>query len=499
MIVNMDNLVKLTFGTLKAYQNLETKDENTLYFTQYQVFKGSVPCSQQVVKCGSSLPDTLQNGIIYVLDNMSAKMYDGSQLIDISIGYSDEISENVLDLLPTIKAVKDYCDNSKVEFDISADAIKWKYKSDDNFKELLNLQKFKQAIIDELNTESATPIKIKLDKAKSTYFVGEDFTLSDLTVFITFSNSRTVEVTDYTVDPSGVSTTTPQAVNLTVTYKKLMPSGETVILSDTLQIRVKYPEVIKLVVTKLKTQYDLNEVLSLDDLTVTGFYDDGSSKLLNNFISNVADIDMSTEGDKELKIQYENASGQIVTNSITLSVINSILYELAEPKVFVNENRDYIDTGVQLLNDNIDWTVFVEFSGSDKNVDTGDAHCLLHCMHEEYPYPGVSFAIWTNRYGFNLYRIANGTALANNDVKTHKLVITKSGEIFNMYLDNSILANIKPKPTYGITETLVLGAYRTLEGEYGRFWNGTINKCKVWNRCLSTDDVNSWLVNTVSV
>lgn len=499
MIINMDNLVKLTFGTLKAYQNLETKDENTLYFTEYQVFKGSVPCSQQVVKCGSSLPDTLQNGIIYVLDNMSAKMYDGNQLIDVSIGYCDEISENVLDLLPSAKAVKDYCDNSKVEFDVSTDAIKWKYKSDDSFKELLNLQKFKQAIIDELNTESATPIKIKLDKVKSTYFVGDDFTLSDLTVFITFSNSRTVEVTDYTVDPSGVSTNTPQTVTLTVTYKKLMPSGETVILSDTLPIVVKYPEVIKLVVTKLKTQYDLNEVLSLDDLTVTGFYDDGSSKLITNYTSNISDIDTSTEGTKELVISYKTASGELITNSVTLSVINSVLYELSEPKVFVNENHDYIDTGVQLLNEDMNWTVFVQFAGSDKNVDTGDSHCLLHCMHEEYPYPGVSFAIWTNRYGFNLYRIANGTPLANDDTKTHKLIITKSGDIFNMYLDNSVLSNIKPKPTYGITETLVLGAYRTLDSGYGRFWNGTIDKCKVWNRCLSTDDINSLIVNAASL
>lgn len=495
----MDNLVKLTFGTLKAYQNLKNKDENTLYFTQYQVFKGSIPCSQQVVRCGSTLPDTLQNGVIYVLDNMSAKMYDGTDLIDVAIGYCDEISEDVLDLLPSAQAVKTYCNNSKVEFEISDEAISWKYKAEDDFKELLNLKKFKQTIIDELNTESATPIKMKLDKVKTTYFVGDDFTLSDLSVFITFSNSRTIEVTEYTVDPSGVNTSVPQNVTLTVTYKKTMVSGETVVLSDTLAIVVKYPEVIKLVVTKLKTQYDLNDVLSLEDLTVTGFYDDGSSKLISDYTSNIADIDMSTEGTKELIISYQNASGNSITNSLTLSVINSVLYELSEPKTFVNVNSDYLDTGVQLLKENIDWTIFVEFMGSDQNVDTGDAHCLLHCMHEEYPYPGVSFAIWTSRYGFNLYKIASGSSIPNNDTKTHKLIVTKSGELFNMYLDNSILANLKPNPTYGIEESLVLGAYHKLDGTYGRFWNGTIERCKVWKRCLSSEDITSLLTSTVSV
>lgn len=81
----MNNVINFKFGTLDNYNALQAKDNDTLYFADGQIFKGDKVYSQKVVKV-SALPEAPSQGIIYVLDDFSAKIYTGTDYVDIAVG-----------------------------------------------------------------------------------------------------------------------------------------------------------------------------------------------------------------------------------------------------------------------------------------------------------------------------------------------------------------------------------------------------------------------------
>ena len=71
--------------------------------------------------------------------------------------------------------------------------------------------------------------------------------------------------------------------------------------------------------TKEKTIYKRGEEVSLDDLEVTAVYTDGSKEKVTDFTTNVAEMDTSVLGEKQLKILYEEVGiGRKVDIPITV-------------------------------------------------------------------------------------------------------------------------------------------------------------------------------------
>lgn len=81
----MNNVINFKFGTLAKYNAIAAKDNDTLYFADGQIFKGDKVYSQKVVKV-SALPEAPSQGIIYVLDDFSAKIYTGTDYVDLAVG-----------------------------------------------------------------------------------------------------------------------------------------------------------------------------------------------------------------------------------------------------------------------------------------------------------------------------------------------------------------------------------------------------------------------------
>lgn len=81
----MNNVINFKFGTLAKYNAIAAKDNDTLYFADGQIFKGDKVYSQKVVKV-SVLPEAPSQGIIYVLDDFSAKIYTGTDYVDLAVG-----------------------------------------------------------------------------------------------------------------------------------------------------------------------------------------------------------------------------------------------------------------------------------------------------------------------------------------------------------------------------------------------------------------------------
>ena len=101
--------VKFLSGTYAQYSALPTKDANTLYFIDGQIFKGDVSYTDQIVVV-SALPDTLTAGKIYVnTTDKSVTYYDGATSTVIVPATVGAIGDSTPDIdLANVKAIKDF-------------------------------------------------------------------------------------------------------------------------------------------------------------------------------------------------------------------------------------------------------------------------------------------------------------------------------------------------------------------------------------------------------
>ena len=101
--------VKFLSGTYAQYSALPTKDANTLYFIDGQIFKGDVSYSDQIVVV-AALPDTLVAGKIYVnTTDKSMTYYDGATSTVIVPATVGAIGDSTPDTdLANVKAIKDF-------------------------------------------------------------------------------------------------------------------------------------------------------------------------------------------------------------------------------------------------------------------------------------------------------------------------------------------------------------------------------------------------------
>ena len=101
--------VKFLSGTYAQYSALPTKDPNTLYFVEGQLFKGDVSYSDQIVIV-SALPDTLVAGKVYVnTTDKSVTYYDGATSTVVVPATVGTIGDSTPDTdLANVKAIKDF-------------------------------------------------------------------------------------------------------------------------------------------------------------------------------------------------------------------------------------------------------------------------------------------------------------------------------------------------------------------------------------------------------
>lgn len=98
----------------------------------------------------------------------------------------------------------------------------------------------------------------------------------------------------------------------------------------------------KLLVTKTKTNYNQEEEITLDDLTVVCEYTDGTSKEIKNYATNINEIDTRFAGMKILKISYchngISIEGQCIINIDFNESFNGkqYAYKLAKNGVLIN-------------------------------------------------------------------------------------------------------------------------------------------------------------------
>lgn len=88
----MNNIVNFMFGSLNNYNVITSKDNDTLYFVDGVIYKGTIPYSEKV-DFVSTLPTTPNQGRIYVLPDYSAKIYNGTDFVTLNVGVVGTISD----------------------------------------------------------------------------------------------------------------------------------------------------------------------------------------------------------------------------------------------------------------------------------------------------------------------------------------------------------------------------------------------------------------------
>ena len=101
--------VKFLSGTYAQYVSLTQKSDDTLYFVDGQLFKGSVSYSDQIAVV-SALPDTLVAGKVYVnTTDKSVTYYDGTTSTVVVPATVGTIGDSTPDTdLANVKAIKDF-------------------------------------------------------------------------------------------------------------------------------------------------------------------------------------------------------------------------------------------------------------------------------------------------------------------------------------------------------------------------------------------------------
>ena len=171
------------------------------------------------------------------------------------------------------------------------------------------------------------------------------------------------------------------------------------------------------------------------------------------------------------------------------TVDESIAYTLPQETTF-NGTSDYVDTGVQLFKTDHDFTITM-----DVTVDTqvNAESVLMHCMKEQSPYPGIVIqkdgsSIFALSAGNNTYKIPS---LIKCNQRT-KVVIVKNETTMKAYTSDGVTGE-SPYVFNSIDQTLILGAYQTVDGVKGRFFNGTIHEFSISNTVYTNEQINTYL------
>ena len=180
------------------------------------------------------------------------------------------------------------------------------------------------------------------------------------------------------------------------------------------------------------------------------------------------------------------------------------VYKLAAPKTFVPANKECIDTGIKMF-ESIDpkpeYTILFEAQCGENVTAKNDTWVLMHCMEESAPWPGLTVQIVGNggssgQVQSSVYggHGALGLLSAIKETKQKRAItISKNTAVFWQTKDYKNTSEISNYNTT-VNKSLILGAYQTSNGTKGRFFDGTLYQCLVYNKKLTDEQICAWLV-----
>lgn len=177
------------------------------------------------------------------------------------------------------------------------------------------------------------------------------------------------------------------------------------------------------------------------------------------------------------------------------------VYKLPQAVEFTPSKANSIDTGIQMLK-TLDpkptYTILFECQYNESLTAATDTYVLLHCMEESSPWPGFVVAVVKNgdlqmsMYGYRKVL----TDIATLKAGKRRFAIQFSEEKVKVWgHDGSFLTGGSPITDYtvAVDKNLLLGCYQTSGGVKGRYFDGTLSKCLVYDKALTSGQVIAWI------
>lgn len=169
---------------------------------------------------------------------------------------------------------------------------------------------------------------------------------------------------------------------------------------------------------------------------------------------------------------------------------------------FVPSEQKIVDTGIKLFESEDgakDYTIII--SQRPNSADTSASQCLLHCMEETSPYPGISIA-HSSAYQVNafdkhfndLLTRAIGYDAVNNysfaiRVSNKRVWVKAYNQNNKSYIDSKGWVDISSYSA--VDKNLLIGGYQASDGTKGRFWDGKVYWCKIYDRLLTEEQIDA--------
>lgn len=204
---------------------------------------------------------------------------------------------------------------------------------------------------------------------KKTYYEGQALDLTGLVVYAVYNNGDKKAVTNYTYDETTADLSTKGDKFVKIIYEE---NG--IIKTRSLQILVKSilessNVVIGLTAEVEKTEYSYQENLDLSTLKVTAYYQDGTTKELNNneYKVDSSNFNNKMRGDYEIKVSYtEEYSQEGLSQDVTVETcfFSSVVLNMTSISITKGTNKFYQYSDLDIS----DWEVTVSYEEGVKEV-----------------------------------------------------------------------------------------------------------------------------------
>ena len=195
-------------------------------------------------------------------------------------------------------------------------------------------------------------------------------------------------------------------------------------------------------------------------------------------------------------VERYNYTDDCIEEMITEEIQANKLYSLPQQTTFTGSNN--INTGVKLFDTRKDWTIVLY--GHMNNTLQPQNTAILHCMYEgdDGDYPGLSIQS-TQDGNFLLMGTLDyfpGKGISTNTFKIAIVcengLVTRLKRIDNFGVESYKATSANYVPVY---KDLILGSYQDENMNYGRYWNGTLYVCDVYDKALKGGELNKVLNN----
>ena len=198
---------------------------------------------------------------------------------------------------------------------------------------------------------------------------------------------------------------------------------------------------------------------------------------------------------RRFAVERYNYTDDCIEELITEEIQADKLYSLPQQTTFTGSNN--INTGVKLFDTRKDWTIVLYGHMNDLNQWQNTA--IIHCMYEgdDGDYPGLSIQAADGMFpimGTLDYFPGKGI-----DTNTFKIaivcedgLITRLKRIDNFGVESYKATSANYVPVY---KDLIIGSYQDENMNYGRYWNGTLYVCDVYDKALTGGELNKVLNN----